>query len=229
MQHSAYCSALAAAGCEVITLPAVPEFPDSVFVEDVAVVLDELAILTRPGARSRQGEVALIETALSGHRPVVPLVAANDSLLAESPTLEGGDVLRLGRTLFVGQSTRTNLAGLEALRRLAEPHHYTVVPVRVTGCLHLKTGVTAVDDATLLANPAWIDLSPMRGFDVIPVRPEEPWAANVVRVDTTLLASGAYPRTLELLARRGYKPLPLNITEFAKIEAGLTCLSLLFA
>jgi dimethylargininase len=229
MQHGAYCAALAAAGCEVVTLPAVAEFPDSVFVEDVAVVLDELAVLTRPGALSRQGEVALIEAALAPHRTVTPLLSENDPLQPASPTLEGGDVLRLGRTLYVGQSTRTNAAGAEALRRWVAPFHYKVVPVEVTGCLHLKTGATAVDEATLLVNPDWIDTTPLRGFELIPVHPDEPWAANVLRLDSTLFASDANPRTCEVLVHRGYEPQTLNISEFAKLEAGLTCLSLLLS
>lgn len=229
-QHAAYRAALAAAGLEVVTLPAVAEYPDSVFVEDVAVVLDEAAVLTRPGAASRQGEVDLIAPALSRFRPVVPLAPSPGVPTPTTPiTLEGGDVLRLGRRLFVGLSSRTNAAGVEALERIVAPLGYAVVPVPVTGCLHLKTGVTALDDATLLANPAWVDLTPFADLEILPVPAEEPWAANTLRHGRTLLVSAAFPRTADLLARRGLSPLPLDISELAKAEAGLTCLSLLIA
>ena len=270
-QHAAYCDALAALGLEVVTLPAVTAYPDSVFVEDMAVVLDEVVVLTRPGAASRQGEAALMADALSRYRPVLPLVplietpaprassqipyaaqaqpgsAAKAAAVAgheapalrgvshrghrssEPATLEGGDVLRVGRRLFVGISSRTNAAGVGALRNVAAPYGYTVTPVPVTGCLHLKTGVTALDDTTLLANPAWVDLSPFAGMEILPVDEAEPWAANVLRHGHSLLASAAYPRTAELLDRRGYAPNRVDISEFAKAEAGLTCLSLLFA
>ncbi len=225
-QHAGYCAALAAAGLEVITLPAAAEYPDSVFVEDVAVVLDEAVVLTRPGAASRQGETALMAEALARYRPVRPL---GPETAGETATLEGGDVLRVGRRLFVGLSSRTNAAGMEALRKIAAPYGYTVIPVPVTGCLHLKTGVTALDDNTLLANPAWVDLSPFAGMDIVPVDDAEPWGANILRHGYSLLASAAYPRTGELLNRRGYAPRLIDVSEFAKVEAGLTCLSVLIA
>jgi dimethylargininase len=225
-QHAGYCAALAAVGLEVVTLPAAAEYPDSVFVEDVAVVLDEAVVLTRPGAASRQGEVALMAEALARYRSVIRLEPADAGGAA---TLEGGDVLRVGRRLFVGLSSRTNAAGVEALRKIAAPYGYTVIPVTVTGCLHLKTGVTALDDTTLLANPAWVDLSPFAGMDIVPVDAAEPWGANVLRHGQSLLASAAHPRTGELLDRRGYAPRLIDISEFAKVEAGLTCLSLLIA
>jgi dimethylargininase len=218
-QHAAYVGALRSAGAQVTVLPATDAYPDSVFVEDAAVVLDEVAILTRPGVASRAAEPDLLAPPLGRYRPLARI---------EAPaTLEGGDVLRVGRRLFVGLSPRTNAAGAEALRALAAPHGYTVTAVPVRDCLHLKTGVTALDDEALLANPAWVDLERFAGFDVIPVAAEEPWAANTLRLDATLLANAAFPRTLEQLARRGLAPIPVEIGEFGKAEAGLTCLSLL--
>jgi dimethylargininase len=229
-QHAAYCAARAAAGLEVVTLPAVAEYPDSVFVEDVAVVLDEAAVLTRPGAASRQGEVDLIAPALSRFRPVVPLVPSAGAPTPNPPiTLEGGDVLRLGRRLYVGLSSRTNAAGVAALRSVVAPLGYTVIPVPVTGCLHLKTGITALDDNTLLANPAWVDVAAFAASEVLPVPADEPWAANILRLDGGLLANAAYPRTADLLAQRGFAPTIVDVSEFSKAEAGLTCLSLLIA
>ncbi|HEY0174126.1 MAG TPA: arginine deiminase family protein [Pyrinomonadaceae bacterium] len=219
-QHRAYCDALRACGVRVVTLPAVDELPDSVFVEDTAIVLDEVAVLTRPGAASRRGEVRLMEPEVARLRPVVRV---------EPPaTLEGGDVLRLGRTLYVGLSPRTNAEGAAALRRLAAPHGYEVVTVEPRGCLHLKTGCSALDDETVLVNPGWVDAAFFRGREVLTADAAEPWAANVVSVGGAVCASAAFPRTAEMLSARGYDVRAVEVSEFAKAEGSLTCLSLLF-
>ncbi|HWS89386.1 MAG TPA: arginine deiminase family protein [Pyrinomonadaceae bacterium] len=219
-QHRGYCDALRACGARVVTLPAVDELPDSVFVEDTAVVLDELAVLTRPGVESRRGEVSLIEPEVARLRRVVRV---------ERPaTLEGGDVLRLGRALYVGLSPRTNASGAEALRRFAAPHGYEVITVEPRGCLHLKTGCSALDEETVLVNPDWVDASLFRGRAALAVDASEPWAANVLRVNGSVCISAAFPRTAEMLAARGYDVRPIDVSEFAKAEGGLTCMSLLF-
>ena len=219
-QHRGYREALEACGARVVTLPPVEGFPDSVFVEDTAIVLDEVAVLTRPGVESRRGEVSLIEPEVARLRNVVRV---------EPPaTLEGGDVLRLGRTLYVGLSPRTNAAGAEALRRFAAPHGYEVVTVEPRGCLHLKTGCSALDEETVLVNPDWLDASVFRGREVVPVDASEPWAANVLRVAGSVCVGAAFPRTAAMLAARGYDVRPVEVSEFAKAEGGLTCLSLLF-
>ena len=219
-EHATYAAVLRAAGVEVVILPALEAFPDSVFVEDAAVVLDEVAVLTRPGALSRQAEPDLIASTLAAYRPL--------RVIAEPATLEGGDVLRIGRRLYVGQSTRTNAAGAAALAAIAAPLGYTVTPVRVPGALHLKTACTALDEGTLLANPAWVDLEPFAEMAVLPVPPEEPWGANVLTVGATRLVNAGCPRTLELVAEAGYPVMALPLEEFSKAEAGLTCLSLVF-
>jgi len=219
-QHRAYCDALRACGANVITLPRVDELPDSVFVEDTAVVLDEVAILTRPGVESRRGEVALIENEVARLRPVVRV---------EAPaTLEGGDVMRVGRTLYVGLSPRTNMEGAEALRRLAGRHGYEVVAVELRGCLHLKTGCSALDDATVLANPEWVDAGAFGGREVVAVEASEPWAANVLRVENSVCVSSGFPRTAATLSGRGYDVREVEVSEFAKAEGGMTCMSLIF-
>jgi dimethylargininase len=219
-QHRGYCDALRACGARVVTLPAVDELPDSVFVEDTAVVLEEVAVLTRPGVESRRGEVSLIEPEVARLRRVVRV---------EPPaTLEGGDVLRLGRTLYVGLSPRTNAPGAEALRRFAAPHGYEVVTVEPRGCLHLKTGCSALDEETVLFNPDWVDANVFRGREVVPVDASEPWAANVLRVAGSVCVSTSFPRTAEMLAARGYDVRSVEVSEFAKAEGGLTCMSLLF-
>jgi dimethylargininase len=219
-QHREYRRALEDCGARVVLLPAAEELPDSVFVEDTAVVLDELAILTAPGVASRRAEVPLIEPEIARHRAV-----------ARTPppaTLEGGDVLRVGRRLFVGLSARTNRAGVEALRRLTAPHGYEVVPVELRDCLHLKSACTAADDETILVNPAWVDAAVFSDYEAVNVHPSEPWAANTARVGASLLVGASFPRTAEALARRGLKVHPVEVSEFAKAEGGLTCMSLIF-
>ena len=229
-QHAAYRDALAAAGADVVALDAIDALPDSVFVEDAAVVLDELAVLTRPGAVSRQPEIDRIESAIACRRAIVERIRAPG-------TLEGGDVLRIGRRLFVGLTTRTNREGLAQLAAIVQPHGYAVVAVPVVGSLHLKTACTALDAQTLLLNPAWlvdgIDAAPFAGFKTIAVHADEPFAANVLPLGANLIANAAFPRTLERVSahaqRAGLNVVPVDISEFGKAEAGLTCMSLVFA
>ena len=219
-QHEAYAEALRAQGMEVVSLPGDPAFPDCCFVEDAAIVLDELAVVTRPGAPSRRGETAAVAQALAARRRLV--------FLEDPATLDGGDVLHVGRRLFVGLSPRTNEAGVAALRAAVGPCGYEVTAVGLHGCLHLKSGVTALDDRTLLANPEWLDMAPFAGFAVVAVHPDEPWAANVLRLRGRLLAHSGFPRTREAVEARGYEVRTVDVSEFLKAEAGVTCKSLVF-
>ena len=225
-EYRAYREALAAAGAHVIVLDPIEAFPDSAFVEDTAVVLDEIAVLTRPGAASRRDEPARIEAPLRMHRRHVEPLPAPGSL-------EGGDVLRVGDTLFVGRSTRTDRAGIEAFAALAAGFGYRVVPVAVHGSLHLKTACTALDAGTLLLNPAWVDVGAFAEFARIEVDAGEPFAANVLPLGDALIANAAFPATLARVrahaARSGRRVLPVDLAEFGKAEAGLTCLSLVFS
>lgn len=217
-QHTAYARALIALGCAVDEVEPAPDHPDSVFIEDTAVVFDELAVITRPGAASRRGETAAVEHALAPLRPIVRI---------EAPaTLDGGDVLVVGKRVFVGRTGRTNEGGVVQLRAALAPYGYTVEAIEVTGCLHLKTAVTAVDDCTVLLNPAWIDAGALGGLDRIEVDPAEPMGANVVRVGDALLYGAAYPRTRARLEARGYRPLCVDASELAKAEGAVTCCSL---
>ncbi len=220
-QHEAYESLLASLGCEVRRLPALPELPDAVFVEDQAVVLEELAVVTRSGADSRRAEAASVEAALREWREVRALVAP--------ATLDGGDVLRVDRTLFVGRSERTNDDGIAQLSALAAPAGYRVVPVAVTGALHLKSAVTYAGAETLVINPRWIDATPFRRYDRIDVSEHEPWGANVMRIGETVVAGAAFPRTIDALERRGFAVRSCDLSELAKAEGALTCCSLLLA
>jgi dimethylargininase len=219
-QHAAYADLLRALGLEVVELAADPALPDCCFVEDVAVVLDEMALLTMPGAVSRRREISAAETALAPFRSL--------ERTALPATIEGGDVLRMGRTLFVGRSARTNEAGIARLSAVAEPLGYRVRAVTVTGCLHLKSAVTALDDERLLANPQWVDMSPFAGMGVIQVDADEPGAANVLRVGGLVVVHPGFPRTLDRIDALGYAVRPLDVSEFVKAEAAITCKSLLF-
>ena len=219
-QHRAYARLLAELGFTVLELAADESLPDCCFVEDIAIVLDEIAVLTRPGAPSRRGETAAVEAALRPHRPIVRL---------EAPArIDGGDVLVLGRRLFVGLSGRTDAAGREALAEAVRPRGYEVVPVRMDGCLHLKTAVTAAAPDVLLVNPAWVDLTPFRGLERIDVDPAEPWAANVVAAGGAVVAAAGFPRTADRLRARGLDVHTVDVSEFQKAEGGVTCKSLLF-
>lgn len=221
-QHAQYTELLATRGIRVVELPAGDDFPDAPFVEDTSVVLDEIAVLTSMGTSTRRAEVDEIAPVIGRYRDLVERV--------DPPALlEGGDVLRVDRILYVGLSRRTDRAGLEALARLTRPLGYEVAPVKVRGCLHLKTACTALDHETVLVNPNWIDPEPLRALRQIPVDAQEPWAANTVRLeDELILMQHGTPRTVERVREAGYQVITTEISELAKAEAGLTCLSLLF-
>ena len=218
-QHAEYERGLEALGCTVIQLPAAPDLPDSVFIEDTAIVFDEVAVITRPGAVSRRGETPAVVEALSPYRALLPIEAPG--------TLDGGDVLVSGQTIFVGLSSRTTEAALAALRQVFPDH--TVVPVPVDAGLHLKSAVTALSDEALLINRAWLPEAIFRRFELVDIDPGEPAAANVLRVGDRLLYAAAFPRTLERLLTRGLKPLIVDASELAKAEGAVTCGSLLVA
>jgi len=219
-QHTAYERLLGSLGATVVRAPAAAELPDAVFVEDAALVLDEVAILTRPGAPSRLAELAGVAEVLGRYRAVVPLRAP--------ATLDGGDVLRSGRTLFVGRSSRTNAEGIEQLSRLLAAFDYEVVPVAFEGCLHLKSAVTGLGDGLLLLNPAWVSAADFRGRESVAIDPGEPYAANTLSIAGTLVFPAQYPLTLEQLVRRGFRVAPIDCSELAKAEGAVTCCSLVF-
>jgi dimethylargininase len=218
-QHRAYEECLEALGCSVVRLPAEPDLPDSVFVEDAAVVLDELAVITRPGAASRRAETVAVAEALRPHRRLARI---------EPPgTLDGGDVLRVGRTLFVGLSSRSNESGVERLRAEVRPFGYTVTAVAVRGCLHLKSAVTQVDVDTLLINPDWVNGRLFGEVRLVGVDPSEPFGANALRVGRSIVYSEAHARTRDRLEARGIDVRAVDVTELAKAEGGVTCCSLI--
>lgn len=220
-QHRAYQDALRGAGVRVVGLSADPALPDGVFVEDTAVVLDELAVIAAPAPPSRRAEWPAVEAALRPFRPLVRLPA--------DACLEGGDIVRVGRTLYVGQGGRTGTAGLRALDELVRPLGYAVAPVRIFGCLHLKSAVCALDQERLLVNRAWLEADAVLGMELVDVPGGEPWGANVLPLPGATLVSAACPRTADLLCGLGHEVVALDVSELHKAEAGLTCMSLVFA
>lgn len=216
-QHGTYQAALAELGVRVISLPALDDCPDCVFVEDPVVVLDEVAIMTRMGAESRRGESDSLADEVARHRELLRIEAPG--------TLEGGDVMRIGKTLYVGLSRRTNVAGLQQLAQLVAPFGYWVTPVEVHGCLHLKSACCHLGGDVVLANRAWLDLDAFCGIRFVDV--EEPGSANVLRVGETVLMPASYPRTRALLESHGYAVRTVDVSELIKADAGVTCMSLL--
>ena len=219
-QHRRYERCLEELGARVLALPADPRFPDGVFVEDPAVVLDELAVITRMGAASRRGEAESLATALAQFRSL--------TWIDEPGTLEGGDVMRVDHTLYVGASLRTNGEGIRRLREVAAPFGYQVIAVPVRGCLHLKSACCYVGDETIIANRAWIDASVLAGFRIIDVPEDEPRSANVLRIGGTLILPEAFPKTRKLLEDSGFHVHTLDVSELAKAEGAVTCTCILF-
>jgi dimethylargininase len=218
-QHVEYERALAELGCRVERLPAGEDQPDSVFVEDTAVVLDEVAVVARPGAPSRRAEPAAVADALRSYRPLVAIEAPG--------TLDGGDVLRLGRTLFVGVGARTNDAGLSRLARLLAPFGYAVEGVAVERCLHLKSAATLVADDLLLVNPEWVAAGAFGGARTLAVDVAEPFAANALLLEGVVIFPAEYERTGRRLEDAGVRVRPVPAGELAKAEGGVTCCSLI--
>ena len=218
-QHEAYEAALAKAVCRIERLPTEDELPDSVFVEDVAVLLDEVAVITRPGAVSRRPETAAVVAALRDYREL---------LIIQAPAiLDGGDVLRVGRTVFVGQSTRTNAAGFRQLSDALTRYGYSLRTVVHRHCLHLKSASTAFADDAVVLNPEWVDPASFAGLTMINVDPAEPFAANVLRVGDVVLCAAAFPRTALLLREAGVNVQMVDVSELAKAEGALTCCSVI--
>ena len=224
-QHSAYCRALEVCGCRVVALPAEHDLPDAVFVEDVALVFDEIAVRTRPGAASRRAETESVARVLERYRELRTI---------EPPgTLDGGDVLRIGRTIYVGESARTNASGIEQLRAIVgdaslAKSAYTVQPVATRGCLHLKSSVTLVADGVVLINPEWVDREVFAAFRRIEIDPAEPHAANALRVGEHVIYPANFPLTQRRLASTGIATTVVDVSELQKAEGAVTCCSLVF-
>ncbi len=220
-QHAHYAAELAALGSSLEWLAPLPESADAVFVEDTAVVLPEVAVITRPGVASRRNEVESVAASLVSHRPLKRIVAPG--------TLEGGDVVHIGRNLYVGDSARSNAAGIEQLRAALAPFGYRVASVVMRDCLHLKSAVTFIPPDILLVNPAWADPKVFDARTVVEVDEAEAFAANTLTVSGVTLMSTAFPRTAQRLREAGVTTRALDVSELQKAEAALTCMSLMLA
>ena len=223
-QHERYCEALQQCGLVLTRLPPDHRFPDSTFVEDTAILTGGVAILTRPGAPSREGETAGIEDALS-------LFFSGFARIAAPGTLDGGDVCEAGDHVFIGISRRTNPEGARQLAHYLAGAGLTseVIDIRaVDGILHLKSGIAWLDGRRLVVIDALAGDSALRGWDFVPVAPEEAYAANLVPVNGSVLVADGYPRTAQTLRELGHRLLPLDMSEFRKMDGGLSCLSLRF-
>jgi dimethylargininase len=219
-QHGQYEDALRSLGMDVISLEAEPDLPDSVFVEDVALVLDECAIMLNPGASSRRPEVASVEKALSAYREIFQI---------QSPaTVDGGDILTIGKTIYVGLSSRSTEEAIAQMKAILEPRNYEVREVRVTGCLHLKSAVTQVNADTLLINSDWVSKDNFPEMDFIEVDPSEPYGTNAVLVDGTIIYPSSFPKTRVKLQSTGIRMVIVDADELAKAEGAVTCCSLIF-
>lgn len=219
-QHQAYQACLAELGAQVVSLPAEPGLPDAVFVEDPAVVVDEVAVISNMGAPSRRPEAQSLARALAKYRPL--------KFLTEPATLDGGDVLRAGRRLFVGLSQRTNREGVDQLSDVLESYDYQVRSVKLRNCLHLKSACSYLGNEMLLVNRAWIDIAPLRGFELLDVAEEEPAAANVLLLGNELIMPVSFPKTRAALEAHGFRVRTIDVSELQKAEAGVTCCSVIF-
>jgi dimethylargininase len=219
-QHLGYENVLKDLGCELRRLPAEPDLPDSVFIEDTAIVLQEIAVITRPGAVSRREETRSVAEVLKEYRSVFRIVRPG--------TLDGGDVLQIGKTLYVGISSRTNIAGIEQLSEFVFPYEYKVETVCVKECLHLKSAVTIVGEGKLLINRSWLDTRQFGAMEHIDVDPAEPYAANALLVGAVLVYPLNFPRTQRRLESAGISVRAVDVFELQKAEGAVTCCSLIF-
>lgn len=217
-QHAAYEGALTKAGFEVVRLPDLPQSPDAVFVEDTAILLDAHAVITRPGAVSRADETASTAAGLTDlfelHR-------------IDRGFLDGGDVLRIGKRLYVGRSTRTNLEGIAALAELTQALGFEVVEAQLRDCLHLKTSATFVGDGVLLYDERCVDPAQFTGVEALAVSQDEPAAANCVRAGEHVIMPAGNAETLAILRDRGFSVIEVDVSELQKAESGVTCMSLI--
>jgi dimethylargininase len=220
-QHRQYQSALSSLGCEVVNVPTQPGLADSVFIEDTAIVLDEIAVLCRPGAASRRPEVVGVEAVLRKYRVL--------ESIRPPCTLDGGDLLRIDKVIYAGLSKRSNQSGIEQLRSIVADYGFSVKVVETTKCLHLKSAVSAVAPGSLLINSDWICRSAFEDYELIEIDKAEAHASNALLVGRNVIYPASFPRTMEKLLARGISVLPVDVSELQKAEGGVTCCSLIFA
>jgi len=220
-QHRAYEQTLESLGYSLVRVPAAPELPDSIFVEDTVLVVDEAAIITLPGAESRRPETAAIATVIGSLRKLHYIKAPG--------ILDGGDILRIGKKIWIGLSNRSNQAAVDQVQGLLAPYGYEVIGLKIAGCLHLKSAVTQVGESTLLINSEWADPGFFPAYHLIEVDPTEPGGANALYLDGAVVYPLNYPKTMQKLKDASISVLPVNQSEVIKAEGGVTCCSVIFA
>lgn len=216
-QHEDYCQMIKQCGAQLEVLDENINLADSVFVEDPIIVFDELAVLTSMGVESRRAESDLLEKYFKEKKEVKKIQLPSK--------IEGGDVLIINKKVYVGVSARTNIEAINELESILKPFEYEVKAVKVHGCLHLKTGCTALDENTILINPNWVDASAFEDYKLINIPSEEPFAANIMKINDFICMNECFPKTIDLVKSLNYKVKTTNISEFVKAEAGLTCMS----
>ncbi|MFM1651645.1 dimethylarginine dimethylaminohydrolase family protein [Brevibacillus sp. B_LB10_24] len=220
-QHQAYREALKTCGVEVIVLPPSPEFPDSTFVEDTAVLTSEFAVISNPGAPSRNGEIREMEPVLKNHYEKIYHITAPG-------TLDGGDVLQVDRHFYIGLSDRTNLEGAEQLQKILQSENYQATIVPLEKFFHLKTGISYLGNRVIVVAGEFVEHPDFREYTKIVVPPEEEYAANCIRVNDYVIIPAGYPQTKQKINEAGYQTIELEMSEFRKLDGGLSCLSLRF-
>ena len=223
-QHVAYCKALEQSGLTLTRLEPDPSYPDSTFVEDTAVLTERSAILTYPGAVSRRGEVVRVEQALAQIFPELKRIQPPG-------TLDGGDVCQVGDHFLIGLSERTNQAGAHQLADFLQEDGYTAsyLDIRsLDSILHLKSGIAYLGDKRMILTDDLASLDAIHGYEIIPIDPDEKYAANCLRINDFVLIPAGYPKTEASISRMGYTTLKLEMSEFEKMDGGLSCLSLRF-
>ncbi|OFX26460.1 MAG: hypothetical protein A2041_00535 [Bacteroidetes bacterium GWA2_31_9b] len=219
-QHDAYCEALEKCGLKLTVLDANPDFPDSCFVEDTAVVTKDFGVIARPGNKKRLGEEIEIKKVLE---PLLPLYSINDL-----GTLDGGDVMQADNIFFIGLSNRTNLTGSRQLKETLEKYNYTVYVIPICNILHFKTGVNYLGENNLLVQEGICTMNELSAFNRILIDQNESYAANCLRVNDYVLVPKGFPKTKANVEKLGYKIIELELSEFQKMDGGLSCLSLRF-
>lgn len=221
VQHDGYVRVLSACGLDVTILEADERFPDSTFVEDTALVTPHCAIITNPGAQSRKGEVTAVRQALLGARPAVYDV--------EPPgTVDGGDIMMVGSHYYIGLSERTDRDGAGQVIAIIEGHGLEGSLINVGDCLHLKTGISYLENNTLAGWEELLSLPVFNGFRKLVIDEKDRYAANCLWVNGKVLLPLGYPKTLEKIEKAGYTAVPVDVSEFQKLDGGLSCLSLRF-
>jgi dimethylargininase len=219
-QHDAYCEALIKCGLELSILEANPDFPDSCFVEDTAVVTNDFGVIARPGDPRRLGEEKEIEEIL---KPVMKL-----HYIEEPGFLDGGDIMQADDTFYIGLSTRTNLKGSKQLHKILESYNYKALSIPVCNLLHLKTGVNYLGENNMLVHCDYCSKDDLLAYNQIKIHLDEAYAANSLRINDYVLVPKGFPKTLSSIESLGYKTIILDLSEYQKMDGGLSCLSLRF-